>query len=273
MGRFRRRGSSRTVVRQSRVRRRHRKSIRPSRLLIGTMRAFIGILAIVQAILIGTGAMRPWHQMVLTLFAGIAIAVAAPAFLVFLRDELQPQLATRASSLITFAHNSGEMIGPITVGVIIALVGTDWAFAFIAVLYFSGAYFILIVPMPERNSHVDYYHVPYLTLLRIGMRHVRRNRPLPWLLTILAVTNFFGVAVFPLVPEYAIEVFDSGGLGFGLMTGIVGGVFAVGSAIFSTLHLPRRIPLIVISCSLIWVQGASRSLTLRTCRSPLASSS
>ena len=219
------------------------------------MRAFIGILAIVQAILIGAGAIRPWHQMVLTLFTGLAIAVAAPAFLVFLRDELQPRLATRASSLITFAHNSSEMIGPLAVGVIIALAGADWAFAFIAVLYFAGAYFILIVPMPERNSHVDYYHVPYLTLLRIGMRHVRRNQPLPWLLTILAVTNLFGVAVFPLIPEYAIEVFDSGGLGFGLMTGIVGGGFAVGSATVAIFGMPRRIPLIIISCSLIWGAG------------------
>ena len=48
------------------------------RFLVAAMRACIGILAIIQAILIGTGAMRPWHQAVLTLFTGLAIAFAWP---------------------------------------------------------------------------------------------------------------------------------------------------------------------------------------------------
>ena len=226
------------------------------RLLIASMRAFIGALAVVQAILIGTGAMRPWHQMVLTLFTGLAIAVAGPAFMVFLRDELQPRLATRASALITFAHNSGEMLGPLSVGIIIALTGADWAFAFIAVLYFAGAYFVMIVPMPEKDSRVTYYHVPYLAILRIGLRHVRRHRPVAWLLAILVVTNLLGVTIFPLIPEYAIEVFESGGLGFGLMAGIVGGGFALGSATVALFQLPRRKTLIIILTSLIWGAGS-----------------
>ena len=191
--------------------------------------------------------------MVLTLLTGLAIATAGPAFMVFLPDELQPRLATRASSVITFAHNSGEMIAPLIVGVIIAMAGADWAFAVIAVLYFAGAYFILIVPMPEMNSDVKYAHFPYLTLLRIGLRHARRHQPVPWLLAMLVVTNLFGVTVFPLIPEYAIKVFESGGLGFGIMTGAIGGGFAIGSAIITFFNMPRRISLIAI---LIWSAGS-----------------
>ena len=200
--------------------------------------------------------MRPWHQMVLTLLTGLAIATAGPAFMVFLRDELQPRLATRASSVITFAHNSGEMIGPLIVGVIIAMAGADWAFAVIAVLYFAGAYFIPIVPMPEMNSDVKYAHFPYLTLLRIGLRHARRHQPIPWLIAMLVVTNLFGVAVFPLIPEYAIKVFESGGLGFGIMTGAIGGGFAIGSAIITFFNMPRRISLIAIPAILVWSAGS-----------------
>ena len=93
------------------------------RLLVATMRAFIGILAIVQAILIGTGMMRPWHQAVLTLFTGLAIAFAWPSFVTFLNDIVQPRMATRANAVLTFSHNLGELAGPIAVGVIIALIG------------------------------------------------------------------------------------------------------------------------------------------------------
>ena len=72
----------------------------------------------------------------------------------------------------------------------------------------------------------------------------------------LAVTNLFGVAVFPLIPEYAIKVFDRGGLGFGLMTGLIGGGFAFGTAIVAIFGLPRRTPPIVIVCSLVWSAGS-----------------
>ncbi len=226
------------------------------RWLIASMRVFIGILAVVQAILIGTGTMRPWHQMVLTLLTGLSIAIIGPAFLVFLRDELHPRLVYRARFVITFAHNSGEMIGPIAVGIVIAISGAHWAFAFIAILYFAGAYFILIVPLPEKDSGVRYYHVPYLILLQIGLRKVSRNQPLPWLLAILAGTNLFGTAIFPLTPEYAIEVFESGGIGFGLMTGLLGAGIAMGSAAVAIFGLPRRHSHTILMTSSVWGIGS-----------------
>ena len=103
------------------------------RILVAAMRACIGILAIIQAILIGTGAMRPWHQAVLTLFTGLAIAFAWPSFVTFLNDIVQPRMATRANAVLSYSHNLGELIGPIAVGIIIALVGADWSFVFIAI--------------------------------------------------------------------------------------------------------------------------------------------
>ena len=70
------------------------------RFLVAAMRACIGVLAIIQAILIGTGAMRPWHQAVLTLFTGLAIAFAWPSFVTFLNDIVQPRMATRANAVL-----------------------------------------------------------------------------------------------------------------------------------------------------------------------------
>ena len=226
------------------------------RLLIATMRAFIGILAIVQAILIGAGAMRPWHQALLTLFTGFAIAFAWPSFVAFLQDIVQPRMATRANAVFTFSHNLGELVGPIAVGVIIALIGADWSFVFIAILYLGGAVLILNVPMPDHDSRVGNYHHPYIWTLRIGLHNIGRAQPLPWLIAMLITTNLFGLAVFPLIPEYAIKVFDSGGLGFGIMTGAIGGGFAIGSAIITFFHTPRRTSLIALGAILIWSAGS-----------------
>ncbi len=225
------------------------------RLLVATMRAFIGILAIVQATLIGTGTMRPWHQAVLTLLTGCAIAFAWPSFVAFLQDIVQPRMATRANAILALSHNIGELVGPLTIGIIIALVGADWSFVFIAILYFAGAYLILNVPMPDHDSRVGNYHHPYIWTLRIGLRNIGRSQPLPWLIAMLLTTNLFGLAVFPLIPEYAIAVFDSGGLGFGLMTGTLGGGLAIGAAGAALFGMSGRAPIAAVLSSIIWATG------------------
>ncbi len=225
------------------------------RLLVAAMRAFIGVLAIIQAILIGTNTIRPWHQAILTLLTGLAIAFAWPSFTTFLKDIVQPRMATRANAVLAFSHNLGELIGPISVGVIIALGGADWSFIFIAILYFGGAFLILNVPMPDHDSRIGNYHHPYVWTLRIGIHNIGRSQPLPWLLVMLLTTNLFGMAVFPLIPEYAIAVFDSGGLGFGLMTGILGGGLAVGSVLVALIGLRRHTALAALVTSFIWAAG------------------
>ena len=225
------------------------------RALVAVMRAFIGILAIVQAILIATGTMRPWHQAVLTLLTGLAIAFAWPSFVTFLKDIVQPRMATRANSILAFSHNLGELIGPIAVGVIIVLVGAEWSFVFIAILYLGGAYLILNVPMPDHDSRVGNFHHPYIWTLRIGLRNIGRSQPLPWLIAMLLTTNLFGLAVFPLIPEYAIAVFDSGGLGFGLMTGALGGGLAIGAASAALFGMSGRAPIAAVIASLVWATG------------------
>lgn len=225
------------------------------RFLVASMRAFIGVLAIIQAILIGTGTMRPWHQGVLTLLTGLAIAFAWPSFVTFLQDIVQPRLATRANVMLAFAHNVGEIIGPVSVGVTIALVGSEWSFALIAVLYLAGSYLILNVPTPDHDSRLGNYHHPYLWNLRIGIRHIRRSQLLPWLIAMLLVTNLFGLAVFPLIPEYAIAVFNSGGIGFGLMAGFIGGGLATGAALVALIGTRQRAGLAAVLSSLVWAAG------------------
>ena len=226
------------------------------RLLVASMRAFIGILAIVQAILIATGNMRPWHQAVLTLLTGLAVAFAWPSFITFLRDIVQPQMANRANSILAFSHNLGELIGPLAIGIIIALIGADWSFVFIATLYLIGAYLILNVPIPHQDSRLRNYHHPYIWTLRIGYRNIARSQPLPWLIAMLFTTNLFGLAVFPLIPEYAIAVFDRGGIGFGLMTGAVGGGLAVGALSAGIVGMPRRTSLVATLTSIAWAAGS-----------------
>ena len=225
------------------------------RLLAASMRGFIGVLAVIQAILIGTGRMLPWHQLVLTLLTGLAIAIAGPAFFAYLYELVNPGANTRAKFALAFAHNSGEMLGPLSVGVFIATIGADWAFVFIAILYFAGSLLLLNVPSPPRLDIGGDDNGSHLNRLKTGFRRATNDRPVLALLLMLAGTNLFGMAIFPLIPEYAVDVYSSGGLGFGLMTGLFGGGLALGSGIISIYGLPRRLAMTVFLTGLAWVCG------------------
>ncbi len=122
------------------------------RMLVAVARLLLALIAIIQGILIGTGIMHPWHQLTLALASGIAFSAAAPAFWAFLTDMVEPRLMPRANAMVTFAHNAGEMIGPAIVGIIIATVGPEWPFGFVAILYIVGAFLILKVPYEPKPS-------------------------------------------------------------------------------------------------------------------------
>ena len=225
------------------------------RMLIAAMRSSIGILAIVQALLIATGAMRPWHQMALTLFTGIAIAVAGPVFLALLYDHTNQRLATRANSMLALIHNSGEMIGPVIVGVVIASIGTEWVFVGIGLLCFASAFLVSTVPLPTRNTADVAPRTSYVTTLKTGIRQALRYPPLIWMFAIIVATNLFGVTVFPLLPEYATEEFASGGLGFGFMACAIGAGFAIGNATVAIFGINRRRGRVLLISSLVWGLG------------------
>ncbi len=57
------------------------------------------------------------------------------------------------------------------------------------------------------------------------------------------------------MPEYAIDVFDAGGFGFGLMSAVFGAGMATGSAVLAIRGLPDKTAWILIISSFIWDFG------------------
>ncbi len=225
------------------------------RLQVAIVRAFSGVLCLIQAVLIGTDTMEPWHLLVLALLAGTAVATAVPAFWAFLSDLVEPRLVPRANAMITFVHNTGEMIGPFIVGALIAGLGAHSPFIFIAFLYFVGAYLILKVPKGMQASAGAPQRVPYLASIRLGVRYAVRTQPIPWIFVMVAATNVFGVAIFPLMPEYATVVFGGGGFAYGAMSGAFGAGMAVGSAYIAIRGISGRTAPLIVGSSFLWDFG------------------
>ena len=175
-------------------------------------------------------------------------------FSAYVLDLVEPKSVPRATAFITMVENAGEMVGPVLAGGIIAAYGAEYSFGMVAVIYLIGGLVVLTLPRGEHaidGASTD-GKTSYFESVKEGLSHVRRSSTLPWLFLMVVSTNIFGVAIFPLIPDYSANVFDVGSLGFGVMMGVLGGGFAAGSAVVALIGLPRRAAWVILSAELIW---------------------
>ena len=222
------------------------------RKLLAFVRVALAIVSIVQAILIALDIIEPWHMLALALAAGTVVSFAMPAFWAYLADLIPARSLSRATALVMMGQNAGEMTGPVIVGWIIASAGADLAYAIIAAVYLLGAIFILNAPKGRFADSDSEDRPPYYESLKQGIAYARKNPILPWLFIMNASVNVFGVAIFPLMPEYATKILDVGAVGFGVMSAALGIGLAIGSIIIAIFGLPRRIIWIIIVSIFVW---------------------
>ena len=160
-----------------------------------------------------------------------------------------------ATALVMMGENAGEMVGPVIVGWVIASAGADWAYTIIAAIYLLGAIFILNAPRGRYAVSESEDKPSYYQSLKQGIAYARKSPVLPWLFIMNASVNITGVAIFPLMPEYANKILDVGAVGFGIMSTALGVGLAIGSITIAILGLPRRVMPIIIVSSFIWDFG------------------
>ena len=85
------------------------------------------------------GAIRLWEVYVFAFLLGTAAAFDAPARQTFVSELVGPSHLANAVALNSMTFNGARMIGPAVAGLLIATVGTGWAFlangaSFVAVL-------------------------------------------------------------------------------------------------------------------------------------------
>ena len=225
------------------------------RKLIAFVRVGLAVVSIIQAILIALDIIKPWHMLALALAAGTVVSFAMPTFWAYLADLIPARSLSRATALVMMGENAGEMVGPVIVGWVIASAGADWAYSIIAAIYLLGAIFILNAPKGRYAVSESEDKPSYYQSLKQGIAYARKSPVLPWLFIMNASVNITGVAIFPLMPEYANKILDVGAVGFGIMSTALGVGLAIGSITIAIFGLPRRVMPIIIVSSFIWDFG------------------
>ena len=205
------------------------------KLLIATQ-ATMGALALALGALTVTGVVQLWHVYVFAFLFGSAAAFDAPVRQTFVAELVGDEDLHNAVALNSTSFNVARMVGPAVSGVVIAAIGTGWAFSingasFAAVLA-SLAFLRTAELRPNARAR------PGTGSFSEGLRYVRGRRDLKAILVMLFLIGTFGLNFPIFVSTMAVSIFHTDARGYGLLSSIM----AIGTMSGALLGAGRKMP-------------------------------
>jgi MFS family permease len=208
------------------------------RLLLATQSG-LALLALVLGVLDVTGVVRYWQVVVLALLLGLVSAIDTPVRQSFVVEMVGPDDLVNAVALNSTTFNVGRILGPAIAGVMIAAVGTGWAFianAASSVAVLGGLAMMrtgeLYPSVPVRRAKGQ---------LREGIRYVRGRRDLLLTMALIFVIGTIGMNFQITTALLAKHTFHRRATGYGLLSTALA-VGACGGAILATRRTTRPTP-------------------------------
>jgi MFS family permease len=185
------------------------------RLLLATQAA-MGVLALALGALTVTGLVRLWQVYGFAFLFGCAAAFDAPVRQTFVAELVGEEDLSNAVALNSTSFNAARMIGPAVAGLVIASVGTGWAFvlnglSFVAVL---ASLALLRTAALHPNERAQRARGNLLG----GLRYVRARPDLMAILAMLFLVGTFGLNFPIFISTMAVGVFHAGARGYGLLS-------------------------------------------------------
>ncbi len=192
----------------------------------------------------------------LALVNGVVLAFDTP-----FRQSFVPDIITRredlsnAIALNSSLYNLARFIGPPVGGVLIALVGEGWCFfingvSFAAVIIALASMRIKKIRRPPRFGSV-------FSQLREGVGYAWHFRSIRYLITLVALSSFFGLPFQALMPLFAAEILGGDSQMLGILTGALGAGALTGAFFLASRKNIRSIPGIALRASLMFALGLS----------------
>ncbi len=213
------------------------------RKLLMVTQAAMGILALALGLLTVTGSVQLWHVYVIAFLSGCASAFDAPVRQTFVTELVGDADLPNAVALNSTSFNAARMIGPAVTGLLIASVGTSWAFllngaSFVAVL---ASLFLLRVSGLHANARA---HRTKGSLTE-GLRYVWFRADLKAILIMLFLIGTFGLNFPIFISTMAVSVFHTDARGYGLLSSIMAIGTISGALLAAGRDRPRFISLLI----------------------------
>ncbi|MFJ3900211.1 MFS transporter [Streptomyces sp. NPDC090025] len=187
----------------------------PKRRLLLVSQAALGLCGLALAVLTLTGQVQVWHVYLIAFLLGMVTVVDNPTRQSFVSEMVGPDQLRNAVSLNSANFQSARLIGPAVAGVMIASIGSGWAFL-INGLSFLAPIIGLLLMRPSELHKVE--RAPRgKGQLREGLRYVAGRPDLIWPIVLVGFIGTFGFN-FPIwLTAFSEDVFHVGAGTYGFL--------------------------------------------------------
>jgi len=189
------------------------------RKLLMLTQASMGVLATALGILTISGYVRLWHVYVFAFVFGAAAALDAPVRQTFVGELVGDEYLPNAVGLNSTSFFAAQMIGPAVAGVVIAKIGTGWAFVLNGLSFGAVLLSMYFLRVHELRTNARASRAPGGFLE--GVRYVRARPDIRSILVMLFLIGTFGLNFPIFISAMAVKVFHTDARGFGLLSSIM----------------------------------------------------
>jgi MFS family permease len=189
------------------------------RKLLMLTQASMGVLAAALGILTISGYVRLWHVYVFAFVFGAAAALDAPVRQTFVGEMVGDEHLPNAVALNSTSFFAAQMIGPAVAGLVIAKIGTGWAFLLNGLSF--GAVLLSMVLLRVQELRTSARAPRGSSGFIEGLRYVWARPDLRSILVMLFLIGTFGFNFPVFISTMAVNVFHTDASRFGLLSSIM----------------------------------------------------
>ena len=201
----------------------------------------LGLVALVQAALVITGAVQLWHVYVLAALSGVATAFDSPARQAFVSEMVPDAYLVNAVGLNSTTFNASRLVGPGLAGLTIGAWGVGPAILFNALSYAAT---VLALASMDRARLRPAPRSRGKGSVRAGLAYVSRRPDILLVMFMVFMLGTFGLNFQVTNALMATQVFGVGPEEFGLM-GTVMGLGTLAAALMAANRKRPRIWVLV----------------------------
>jgi len=231
------------------------------------LRQLIGLVpfAVTMAVMVRAGLLQVWMLYLFAVAVGLGQVVDMTTRRALVNDLVGDGLFGNAMALEALSMAAGNMLGSLTGGAVIGLLGESAAYGLVAAFYLVCFSLMVSIPAvarrqqsrPADDGAASKGSAEALREMRAdletGMRTLPTNRPFVSLLGVTAIVNLLFFSFMPMVPVLA-KRFEVGPFLTGVLASSYGLGMLLGSLLMVVLNPGRR--------GLIYVGGALAAMTL-----------
>jgi MFS family permease len=207
-------------------------------LLIITQTAMM-VLALVLAALTFTGAVQPWHILLLAFGLGLVNAFDTPARMSFVSELVSREDITNAVALNATMFNSAIVVGPAAAGIIYAAFGPGWCFTVNGISFVAVIAALMAMRLQPRAQATQRHSTA--SAIKEGISYVRHEPIIRTLIGLVAAVSLFGMALGTLMPAWSVKILNGNAATNGMLHSVRGIGSLIGALVIASLgHVKFR---------------------------------